>query len=169
MMQTYRYPRRVFAAGYARSAAGLALSAGPLGLVQPAPAVAWLLGAAAALFLVYFARTVCRHLTRIELDEAGIRARGPLGAVIRWEGLRSMRLKYYSTRGDREAGWMQLTLRGAQRSIGIDSNLEGFTEVARAAANEASRRGHSLDPATRANLGALGIAENFTRGAESPH
>jgi hypothetical protein len=166
MMQRYRYPRRVFAADYGRSAAGLALSAGPLGLVQPAPAVAWVLAAAAALFLVYFARTVCRHLTRIELNETGICTGGPLGAEIRWDSLRSMRLEYYSTRGDRGEGWMQLKLRGARRSIRIDSELEGFAEVARAAASAARRRGAGLDPATCANLGALGIGEDPARGAK---
>ncbi|MGH8705901.1 MAG: hypothetical protein ACREUO_10855, partial [Burkholderiales bacterium] len=134
----------------------LALCAGPLALVEPAPAAAWALGAAAALFLVYFARTVCRHLTHIELDEAGISTKGPLGAVIRWESLRSMRLDYYSTRGDREEGWMQLKLRGARRSIRIDSDLEGFAALASAVAAEARRHGHSLDEATRSNLQALG-------------
>ena len=45
--------------------------------------MAWVLAAAAALFLVYFGRTVFRQLTHSKLDEAGIRARGPLGAAIR--------------------------------------------------------------------------------------
>lgn len=156
MMRRYRYPRRALAAAYARSAAGLALSAGPIALVQPAPVVGWVLAAAAALFLVYFARTVCRSLTFIELDEAGICARGPLGGAIRWDGLRSMRLDYFSTRGDREEGWMQLRLRDARRSIRVDSDLDGFAELACAAAGEALRHGHSLDAATRENLSALG-------------
>jgi len=52
------------------------------------------MAAAAALFLVYLARTVCRQLTHFELDEAGIRARGPLAMEIRRENLRSMQLDY---------------------------------------------------------------------------
>ena len=156
MTRTYRYPRRALAAAYARSAAGLAFCAGPVALLQPAPEVGWVLGTAAALFLVYFVRTVCRSLTFIELDEAGIRARGPFGAALRWDALRSMRLDYYSTRRDREEGWMQLRLRDARRSLRIDSDLEGFAELARAAAAEAARRGHGLDEATRENLAVLG-------------
>jgi hypothetical protein len=144
---------------YAGSAIGLACSLGPLALVQPAAGIAWLLAAAAAFFLVYFGRTVCRQLTHIELDEAGIRARGPLGAAIRWEDLRSLRLDYYSTRRDREEGWMQLRLRSAQRTIRIDSEVDGFADIARATAAEARRRGAGLDEATRANLRALGIAQ----------
>lgn len=157
MTRSFHYSLRSLSADYAGSAIGLALSLGLLALVQPAPAVAWVLAAAAALFLVYFGRTVFRQLTRIELDEAGIRARGPLGAAIRWEDLRSLRLDYYSTRRDREEGWMQLRLRDAQRTIRIDSEVDGFADIARAAAAAARRHGANLEDATRANLRMLGI------------
>ena len=160
MSRSFHYPLRSLSADYAGSAIGLAFSLGLLAFAQPAAAMAWLLAAAAALFLVYFGRTVCRQLTHIELDKAGIRARGPLGAVIRWEDLRSLRLDYYSTRRDREEGWMQLRLRDAQRAIRIDSEVDGFADIARAAAGEARRRGADVDPATHANLRLLGIVHN---------
>jgi hypothetical protein len=96
-------------------------------------------------------------LTHIELDEDGIRARGPLGAAIRWEDLRSLRLDYFSTRRDGEGGWMQLRLRDAQHTIRFDSELDGFVGLVRVAVLEARRRGADLDHATRANLGVLGI------------
>lgn len=159
MSRSYAYPARALAADYARSAAGLGVCAGPIAFLQPAPVVCVVLAAAATLFLVYFVQTVCRHLTHIELDEAGISTRGPLGAEIRWERLRSVRLDYFSTRGDREEGWMQLKLRGPRRSIRIDSELEGFAELARVAASQARRRGCSLDEATRRNLLALGAGD----------
>ena len=160
MTRSFQYPLSCLCADYAGSAIGLACSLGPLAYLQPAAAMAWLLAAAAALFLVYFGRTVCRQLTHIELDEAGIRARGPLGAAIRWEHLRSLRLDYYSTRRDRERGWMHLRLRDAQRTIRIDSEVDGFADIARAAAEEARRRGADVDPATRANLRMLGIVHD---------
>jgi len=154
-----RYPWRSLLPDYAGSSIGVALSGGPLALVHPAAPVAWALTAVAVLFLVYFGRTVCRQLTHIELDKDGIRASGPLGAVIRWEDLRLLRLDYYSTRTDREGGWMQLRLRDAQHTIRIDSELEGFVGLVRAAAFEARRRDIGLDEPTRANLGLLGLAE----------
>ena len=159
MNPPFQYSWRALFPDYAGSAAGLAFSLGPLAFVHPATLVAWVLAAAAALFLVYFGRTVCRQLTHIELDKAGIRARGPLGSAIRWEDLRSLQLDYYSTRRDREGGWMQLKLRDAQRTIRIDSGLDGFVELVRGVALEARRRGADIDAATRANLGALGIAQ----------
>jgi hypothetical protein len=155
MSAVFRYPARSLAADYVRAALGILLCLAPLALMRPALAVAGFLAAAAALFLVYFARTVCRQLTRIELDEAGIRASGPLGASIRWAELCSLRLDYYSTRRDQEGGWMQLRLRDARRTIRVDSGLAGFAQLALAAAHAARRRGLELDEPTRSNLGLL--------------
>lgn len=164
MRPPYRYSRRALRADYAGGGIGLALLLGALVFAHPAAPVAWVLAAAAVIFLVYFGRTVCRQLTHIELDESGIRVRGPLGAVLRWEELHSLRLDYYSTRRDPEVrtvygGWMQLRLRDARRTIRVDSDLEDFVELVRAALLEARRRGVDLDWATRANLDVLGLAE----------
>ena len=168
MSSPYRYSWRSLLPDYAGSGIGLALLLAALALARPAVPVAWVLAAAAALFLVYFGRTVCRQLTHIELDETGIRVRGPaflgLRAALRWEELRSLRLDYYSTRRDPEGitlqgGWMQLRLRDAGCTIRMDSELEGFLELVRIAAREARRRGADLDWVTRANLGVLGLAE----------
>jgi len=155
----HRYPLRALGLDYAGAAAGLGLTLGPLVFVRLAAPVAWVMGGAAVLFLVYFGRTVCRQLTRIELDEIGIRAAGPAlltsRAAIRWDALRALRLDYFSTRADREGGWMQLKLGDGQRTIRIDSGLEGFAQVAGRAAREAARRELALDPATVNNLHAL--------------
>jgi hypothetical protein len=148
----FRYSLRALVPDYAGSGTGVVISLGLIGFVPLAWPVRWVATAAALLFLVYFGRTVCRQLTPIELDEAGIRARGPLGTVIRWENLRSLQLEYYSTRADREGGWMQLKLRDATRTIRIDSALDGFAGLAGRAAREASLRGLALDAATAANL-----------------
>lgn len=157
------YSWRSLLPDYAGGAAGLAFSLGPLAFAHPTAPAAWVLAAIGALFLVYFGRTVCRQLTHIELDDDGIRVRGPAflrsRAAIRWEGLRSLRLDYYSTRRDREGGWMQLRLRDARRTIRIDSELEGFVDLVRVVVLEARRRGIDVDEPTRANLAVLGLAE----------
>lgn len=158
--RSFRYPVRALFLDFAGSGVGFAVSLGLIVFVRLAAPVAWAVAAAAALFLVYFGRTVCRQLTHIELDEAGIRARGPLGVAIRWEDLRSLRLDYFSTRRDPEGmsmlgGWMQLKLRDARRTIRIDSDVDGFAELVRAAARAAARRDLALDPATVSNLEAL--------------
>jgi len=157
----FRYSWRALVADYAVGAAGLGISLGLLLFAHPAAPVAWVLAAVAILFLVYSGRTVCRQLTHIELDETGIRARGPvvlrLGVAIRWEDLRSLRLDYYSTRRDPEdrsmqGGWMQLRLRDARRTIRIDSGLEGFAALVGAAAQAAALRDLALDIDTVGNM-----------------
>jgi len=153
----FRYPARALVADYLRGATGLGASAGLLLLAHPALLPGLVLAMAAALFLVYFARTVCRQVTRIVLDEAGISAKGPLGATIRWDSLCALRLEYYSTRRDREEGWMQLKLRDATSTLRIDSEIAGFAELVRAVLAQASLRGVVLDEGSRANLRVLGI------------
>lgn len=161
MTRSFRYPVRALLPDYAGGVAGSVIALGLLAYAQPAAPVVLALAAGAALFLVYFARTVCRQLTQFELDETGIRASGPLGAAIRWEELRSLQLDYYSTRRDpggrpMQEGWMQLRLRDARRTIRIDSELTGFGALAAAAASAAAARGLPLDAATLGNLAALG-------------
>ena len=156
-MALYRYPAEATVADYARGLGGIALTAGPFFALAPSGALAWILAACMLLFLVYFVRAVVRHLTRIELSEAGIAALGPFGRAIPWDELRSMKLNYYTTRSDRSGGWMQLDLRTGQRSISVDSRLEGFADIAGVAAQQAQRRGCRLDETTLLNLKALGV------------
>ncbi len=156
----FRYSTRALAADYARSLFGASVTLPIALLAQPVAWIGWTLGAIGALFLVYFARTVCRQLTRFEVDGAGIRAQGPCMAggprmELRWDRLCSLRLDYYSTRMDREGGWMQLRLGDGQHTLRIDSGLDGFVELARIASDVAARRGLALDIATLANLQAL--------------
>jgi hypothetical protein len=145
------------AADYARGLGGIALTGGPLLLMTPSGALAWVLAACMALFLVYFVRAVVRHLTRIELTGTGIAARGPFGGAVPWDELRSMRLSYYTTRSDRTGGWMQLDLSTGEGSVSVDSRLDGFAEIAEVAAREAQRHRCRLDETTVLNLKALGV------------
>ena len=156
-MALYSYPAAAAAADYARGLGGIALTAAPFFALAPSGPLAWILAACMLLFLVYFVRAVVRHLTRIELSEAGIAALGPFGRAIPWDELRSMKLNYYTTRSDRSGGWMQLDLGTGQRSISVDSRLEGFADLASTVAREALRRGHRLDDDTLVNLRALGV------------
>ena len=51
-----------------------------------------------------------------------------------------------------QGGWMQLKLRDARRTIRIDSDLDGFAELAREAARAAALHDLVLDTATASNL-----------------
>jgi hypothetical protein len=91
------------------------------------------------------------------VTEAALQSSGLLQASIWWSKLDRMKLSYYSTRRDGRGGWMQLKLGAGWSTLRIDSGVEGFSELVIASAKAAETRGLSLDPATSANLQALGI------------
>ena len=91
-----------------------------------------------------------------------MRSSGLLQTSIWWSKLDRMKVSYYSTSRDGRGGWMQLELRAGWSSLRVDSRVEGFSELVVAAAKAAEMRCLSLDPATSANLQALGIELRVT-------
>jgi len=156
-MRSFHYPPQALRESYWLGAVGTLGAAALLVLARPAPSLAWLIGAVGLLFLVYFARTVVRQYTRIEVDTSGIGARGPLGVAIPWDDVRAARLNYYSTRPDRSGGWMELVIRGRGRSIRIESTLADFAACVAEVVRELRSREVALDERTRNNLRALDI------------
>jgi hypothetical protein len=157
-LSRHRYPRSHLVAEGARSAVGLALTVGPIVLLDPIVAFAVPLYAGAALFALAAARTWMRHQSVLEVDDAGLRLLGPWPADIPWTELRDVRLRFFSTRRDRERGWMQLVVSGKARSIRLDSTLTGFSDIVSRAAIEAVQRRIPLSSATLENLRGMGIS-----------
>ena len=156
-MSTHRYPPSALRGDYARAGLGLTLTLGPAAMVQPGSGALWVLLPLALLFAVFALRTLGRQLAVVELGPDGITVAGLGRSALRWDEIRSFRLDYYSTRGDRTGGWMQLTAKGPSGKIRVDSALEDFVAVARAASDAARKAGLDVSEATLANLGHLGI------------
>ncbi len=155
-MTVLAYPPSSILADYGRAGFGLAIVGTPLLLAETGPAVTAVLAAGAVVFAVYAVRTLCLHLTRIELDAEGVMMLFPRTGRIRWRDIRGFRLAYYSTRRDKEAGWFQLTLIGDGTRVRLDSRVEGFEALAARAAAAAAANGVKLDAATTVNLDAMG-------------
>jgi hypothetical protein len=156
-MSRHTYPPSALVGDYLRAAAGFfptiaVLASAPVGLVGGT-----ILGGFAVLFAVFGIRTALRHCTSIEVTGAALQSSGLLQTSIWWSELDRMKLSYYSTRRDGHSGWMQLKLGAGWSTLRIDSRIEGFSELVMASAKAAELRGLSLDPATSANLQALGI------------
>lgn len=163
-MGRHRYPAADLRGDYARAAAGTALSGGPLLLGADNPAALLILGGLAGLFLVFGLRTGLRHGAVFELSEAGLARRGLTrlaipDRLVRWVDVTAVRLRYYTTRRKWGQGWMQLSVRAGGTCLRIESTLDGFDAIAARAARAARECGLDLDPATRGNLAALGLAE----------
>ncbi len=165
-MNHYTYPFRDLAPDYARAAAGFAVTAGPLPWLTESPVALLILGGLGAAFAAYGVSTWFRQRTTVQVDAQGIASEGLRRVSVPWESLELLDLRYYSTRRDRQKGWMQLRLSGGGRRVTIDSALDGFVEVARRAAAVAAARDMDLDPVTEDNLRALGIEPHRRRAAE---
>lgn len=156
------YDRRSIATDYFRSLMGIAACGLPLAFADPMPWLAWALSIVLILFLGFAMRGIFRQFCRFRLDETGFERLYPRPKRVNWSDLSGMKLRYYSTRRIKEqsmeGGWFQLQLIGNKEKIIIDSNLSGYDQVLKASARAAGERGLALDPVTRANLSAIGVA-----------
>jgi hypothetical protein len=153
-----RYRRQPIVADAIRAVVGVILTGVPLLFVAPSPATLVIFGGLAAVFALFGVRTALRAGSVIELGQDGVTVRGMLGGTIAWQKVRAMKLGYYTTRRDRQGGWMQLTLQGGGKRLRFDSTLEGFDRLVRRAVAAATANDATLSPATLANLAALDIA-----------
>lgn len=156
-MTTYRYPQNSLLPDYARAAGGFLLMAGPLPWLLDTLPVVVIMGALALVFALFGASTAIRQLTAVTLHEEGVSTSGPRAATVLWRDMDRVDMRYFSTRKDREKGWMELRLMAGKKAVKVDSALDGFVEIARAAADAAAERGLELSPTTRENFLAIGI------------
>ena len=156
-MTTHRYQRNAIVADYARGGLGLAVTGLPLVATPLATTMTVIFGGLATLFGVYVIRTWLRASQAIEVDAGGIRRTGPRTLVIDWDSMSEFQLRYFSTRRDRTAGWMELKVGDGTRRLAIESSLEDFETVARHCFLVARRNALELSPTTQDNLRALGL------------
>lgn len=172
---TYRYPAASLVPDGIRALVGLAFTAGPLVTLPVAPWFGIVLAGGVVLFGVFALLTALRVRTRVRVDEDGIDV-SPGRGRLRWTRLERVKLRYFAVRRERERkraeggrrGWMQLVLRGDGRVVRIDSRLDGFDDVLQRAVTAAAGLGLELDPVTRVNLEAAGMALAAAPAGPSP-
>ena len=96
-MSSHRYARSSVTADYVRAGIGVGICGGLIVIASPGPMVGFILLFLVLLFGVYGVRTWLRQATVIEVDNTGIRSRGPLGRFtdrdVAWAGLNDLRLR----------------------------------------------------------------------------
>ena len=171
-MNTYKYPSKKLFPDYLRAGFGFFVPVGLMLFTDLVPFVFYILVGLALLFGVYGLRTAFLQATILTVDGDAVRQEGPLGALfdrkLLWADLRDIRLRYFSTRRDRQQGWMQLILRatddGASRGdIRLDSNLTGFEEIVRQAYDISVIRGLPIDHTSASNLAAMDLGDGEPR------
>jgi hypothetical protein len=117
----------------------------------------------AVLFTAYGGLTLLRSRMRIAITAEQITWE-PRGGSFGWDELTQFELAYFSTRRDRESGWMQLTLTASSgERLRVDSRIESFDQLVRTARTQAARAGLELSAPTLHNLSALGLLEQDGR------
>lgn len=166
--ESLRYRRQPLAADMARAGIGVALTGGPLLFVEAVPATLAIFGGLAVLFALFGVRTALRYASAIEFGPNDVVVKGVLGGRIAWQQVSGMKLGYYTTRRDRQGGWMQLTLQGGGKRLRFDSTLEGFDRLVRRAVLAASANDVALSDTTLANLAAMDIVPPPSAAGSTP-
>jgi len=165
-MSEYRYSTAALRGDMVRAVIGFILCATPIALVSLETWLAFLLAAAAGIFVLFGGRTWLRRGVRVAVDDSGITAVGKTSARLSWDDLQRFKLSYFSTRRDRSSGWMQLNLQGPSGRLSIDSNLEGFEDICRRAFRAATDNDVELSSASLRNLAELGLVRERARGRQ---
>lgn len=153
---SYRYPASTIFRDYVRGGIGVSLFFVPVVAFDLPRVTIYVCIAIGMLFVFHLRQTVVRHRMRIDMDDRKIRNRGD-GLCFAWNDLNRVALRYFSVRRDRDAGWLELRLSSGNRSLCLDSRIEGFERIAAQAARAAAENGLALDSATLSNLDAFGI------------
>ena len=119
----------------------------------------------AVLFAVYGLRTTLRHMAKIMLDENAITMKIFTNRIIPFDKLSDLSLSYFSTWRSGGKGWMQLRLRGAGKTMRIESNISGFESIVRQAVSAASAGNLTMTSSTIRNIAALNIDTSNIRQA----
>lgn len=155
---TARYPRRMLWWEVGKSGAGVAFCGGFIVAVNPAQAVAWILGAVGLMFGLYLVQQARRFPVRLRVHDQGITPGEDGADTLRWEAVRRFRLKFYPHGRRAESGTLVLIMAdGGTRKLKVDSSLDAFPSVLAHAAEAAREHEVTLDETTEANLAQLGL------------
>jgi len=160
VMTRLHYPPDRLLPDLLRSAAGLGICLALILFTAPASVIFYPVVGLAVLLFWLICHTLWRWRVSFEIDDRGVTRHGGLNlgfwlksqpVSLPWEQVNHVRLRYYSTRRDRDNGWMTVLLSGDGKTLRADSNLQDFDLLARAAWRAARRNGAKIDPLTQMN------------------
>ena len=167
MVDTYKYATRSLHTDLIRAGIGLFLTLVPLSVGGDNLIAGMILGALAALFLLFALRTGFRYLTLVEVTSEAIRwapfgrRASPLPGLrpvrLAWRDIDWVSLRFFSTKRDRSEGWMELGLGAGPQRMKFDSTLKGFRTIAARSARAATENNLQLSASTAENFRSLGV------------
>jgi hypothetical protein len=161
MSNAQEYPLSSLYGDYVRAAIGVLFFGTPLYFVKDSPILSTILAGILLVFIGFAAKVALRQMTIIKTDDEGIIANGPLGRQIAWRDINKVALKFYSTRRDKNEGWMQLTLFSKAEKMTLESSLNGFNDIANNVVQAGFRNNAEMDETTMENIASMGITINM--------
>lgn len=161
---TYAYPIGQVLRELAGAVIGVTFFGAPLLFVKQSSVIFLALTLVIALFAVYGFRAILRQQQAFRLTDAGLERTGINPRRIDWNTLNRVQVRYYSTRRDRTAGWLQMIVNGGGKSVRVDSALIDFDVFASEVIARAVQNDASLDGTTIQNCLAAGISLPRTLG-----
>lgn len=156
MTRTYTYDLSGSRGNIVRAALATSICVGLVVVGNPHPWVSAALVGFAGAFTWFLIRCLLRLRETVELDADGVRVVGKNNVRVLWRNLADMRLDFFTTRRDRDSGWMTLEVKDIEgQAIRIDSELEGFEDIVTQATQAAVEMDVPLSVATRANIDAV--------------
>lgn len=169
-LENLAYDRVAIVGDLVRGGGGLLLTVGPLLYVPNVhPAFMVILGGLGLLFSYFVVRTTLRLSVRVAVNAEQLKHQGAIGQnrQIAWRDLEALDLRYYSTKRDRDEGWLQLTLTSkTDGKLALDSNLAEFATLAEFVAIAAQRQGVAISASSADNFLFLGVAPRWLKDSQ---
>ena len=108
-----------------------------------------------ALFGSFGFTTFLRQRSIVAADENGVWIEGLRNKALRWDDIAQVDLRYFSTRREKDKGWMQLKLAGQGKTLKIDSNLNDFDGLMGHVVTAITRHDLVVTPIGKENLASI--------------
>tara|TARA_B100001741_G_C16531601_1_gene589794 strand:- start:3 stop:527 length:525 start_codon:yes stop_codon:yes gene_type:complete len=110
------------------------------------------------LLLIYFFHLLLKILSKVTINEEEIIKSSPIiKTILNWQDISEIKLNYYSTRRDKEKGWMVLFLLGKHKKIVIHSSISGFDVILEQIGTKTYSNNYLFNYYTENNFKAMGI------------
>ena len=159
-MQRYRYSLSSLRGDYVRAGLGMLFTGLMLIGAISIPVMFFIIATIFLLFVGFGFQTWLRHMTMVCIESDGINIYGIRRRKIFWENLNGTKLRFFSTKRDRDSGWMELTLLTSSGKFKIDSSIDGFNEIAESVAKNLDHRNIKIDATSVENFNAIGVLTN---------
>ena len=110
------------------------------------------------LLLIFLFHLIFKILSKVTINEKEIvKSSLIIKTILNWHDISEIKLNYYSTRRDKERGWMVLFLLSKQKKIVIHSSISSFDVILEKIGEKTYSNNYLFNYYTENNFKAMGI------------